>query len=202
MKIKVASQADWLASSTRWKDGVGTGWVGTKLLGTGSQGVAGLWELPAGVQPEKTTRKVVVKQAGPGAVEGLLREGGFLSLFAKAGIKHIVKMYRAVIEDKGQGTNEKFDRKKRVAKMFLEFCAGGDFSGFLTTMLSYVYPSQIPLLWRYLLMAAVPMPEQLVWLIFECLALGLYAMEYGTESMNDTKWDKEIVHFDLKPENC
>lgn len=46
------------------------------------------------------------------------------------------------------------------------------------------------------------MPEQLVWFIFECLALGAYAIEYGTEDESKPKWDKNIMHCDLKPENC
>lgn len=45
------------------------------------------------------------------------------------------------------------------------------------------------------------MPEQLIWLAFQCLALGAHALEYGHEDMDLPKWNKELVHFDLKPGN-
>lgn len=32
-----------------------------------------------------------------------------------------------------------------------------------------------------------PMPEQLIWFIFECLALGAHALEYGHEDVTKAK---------------
>jgi hypothetical protein len=42
-----------------------------------------------------------------------------------------------------------------------------------------------------------------VWYLFKCLALALVTLNYGTEALTSDAgtWDREIVHFDLKPEN-
>ena len=41
-----------------------------------------------------------------------------------------------------------------------------------------------------------------MWSIFHCLSLGALVMSHGREDYLLPKWNKEIVHFDLKQENC
>lgn len=41
-----------------------------------------------------------------------------------------------------------------------------------------------------------------MWSIFHCLALGTLVMSHGNEDYLLPKWNKEIVHFDIKQENC
>jgi hypothetical protein len=46
-----------------------------------------------------------------------------------------------------------------------------------------------------------PLPEVMIWRIFRCLALGLAMVENGNEELDGASWDREIVHFNIKPEN-
>jgi hypothetical protein len=45
------------------------------------------------------------------------------------------------------------------------------------------------------------LPEEALWSIFHCLALGTLVMSHGNEDYLIPKWNKEIVHFDIKQEN-
>lgn len=46
-----------------------------------------------------------------------------------------------------------------------------------------------------------PIPEELIWHMFKCLALALAALAHGTEDMGVASWGKELVHFDIRPTN-
>jgi hypothetical protein len=47
-----------------------------------------------------------------------------------------------------------------------------------------------------------PIPETVVWRVFECLAKGLLMLEKGVEDPTETPWEMDpIGHFDIKPEN-
>jgi hypothetical protein len=46
-----------------------------------------------------------------------------------------------------------------------------------------------------------PLPEELIWHIFKCLALALTVIENGNEALDGDSWDRELVHFDIKPAN-
>jgi hypothetical protein len=40
-----------------------------------------------------------------------------------------------------------------------------------------------------------------MWAIFHCLARGALVMHTGSEDTSCTRWDKDIVHFDIKSPN-
>lgn len=63
-KSTPAERRAWMASYPKWADRLGDGWVGTKILGQGSFGIAALFELPKSspLTPDIGTRQVVVKQ--------------------------------------------------------------------------------------------------------------------------------------------
>lgn len=93
-----AERAAWLASYPRWTNNIGHGFKGTKVLGMGSFGIAGLFQrIPSiGWQRANALMNVVVKQSG-GSRSGLSQlrnEGMWLKLCAESGTKHIVKMVR------------------------------------------------------------------------------------------------------------
>ena len=49
-----------------------------------------------------------------------------------------------------------------------------------------------------------PLPELIIWHIWECLARGLCVLAHGNEELdgpNHKSWLRPIGHFDLKPDN-
>jgi hypothetical protein len=47
-----------------------------------------------------------------------------------------------------------------------------------------------------------PIPETIVWRVFECLAKGLLMLEKGIEDPTKAPWKLDpIGHFDIKPDN-
>ena len=47
-----------------------------------------------------------------------------------------------------------------------------------------------------------PVPEEYIWLVWECLARGLCVLAYGNENLSGPRWlHPEIGHFDIKPNN-
>lgn len=40
-----------------------------------------------------------------------------------------------------------------------------------------------------------------MWSVFHCLARGALVMAHGSEDTSRLPWNKDIVHFDLKPQN-
>jgi hypothetical protein len=47
------------------------------------------------------------------------------------------------------------------------------------------------------------LPEELVWTLFKCLALGCVVMDFGNEDLIGVKWNGvrnhgDVVHFDKK----
>lgn len=44
--------------------------------------------------------------------------------------------------------------------------------------------------------------EETMWGLFHCLALSALVMFQGSENLSTFRWNREIVHFDLKQENC
>jgi hypothetical protein len=48
----------------------------------------------------------------------------------------------------------------------------------------------------------LPVPEEELWAIFHCLSRSLLSIETGSEEIGSANWaNKELCHFDLKPEN-
>jgi serine/threonine protein kinase len=78
---------------------------------------------------ERALKEIVVKQAITQRItgkksSGLSHEAEALGYFRESGSPHIIKMYRHLYEDIGNGTM-RLD-KGRVHRMFLEYCPGGD----------------------------------------------------------------------------
>lgn len=81
---RVPAQQKWNQSHEKWKNGFGPGWKGTKVLGQGGNGIAGLWtyEGADGAQGRhfQGLKHVVVKQGRPKGGHGLKMEVGFFIL--------------------------------------------------------------------------------------------------------------------------
>lgn len=72
---------------------IGKDWVGTKLLGGGTYGIATLFEYQ-GDNPDVSPQKIVVKQEGQDAAS-LLQESRILQRLMACESEHIVKIYKA-----------------------------------------------------------------------------------------------------------
>jgi hypothetical protein len=101
-------------------------------------------EMPE-AKKRKKIMKVVVKQvcARPDSLSplrDLLDEGAFLKMFQGRDTSHIVRMFKIVfVECTGLGTVDTFDAKGRgIARMFLEYCEGGDMADFLKMLYTCV----------------------------------------------------------------
>lgn len=130
-----ARVAAWLASEPFWSTesrmgatGTENEWVGVKILGTGGNGTAGLWELreeqPEGMEGRIPFKSVVVKQQH-GEWGDMVEEARIYELLRHIESPHLVKMYRKLYLDKGLGTVQA-DRKGPVHRIFLEVCENGD----------------------------------------------------------------------------
>lgn len=40
-----------------------------------------------------------------------------------------------------------------------------------------------------------------MWSIFHCLARATFSLSYGSEDITALKWNRDVVHLDLKPDN-
>jgi hypothetical protein len=114
----------WLEGSSEWTDIVGEGWVPVKVLGRGGFGIAGLWEYK-GDRP-KEIMKVVVKQSS--SIKDAVNEARILRVVNQSRAQHALAIYRDI----------KFDScfipgiaEGVVARIFLEFCEGGDMNDFI-----------------------------------------------------------------------
>ncbi|KAF8856745.1 kinase-like protein [Acephala macrosclerotiorum] len=164
-----------------------------EILGAGSFGIAGLWTFEdTAVNKGPAIKNVVVKQSGasPMDVKAMRGEAEIMKLFANRDTRHIVKIYREFVAEMVNGQVDPIGngRGTYIARIFIEYCEGGDFRSFLR-MLRGKFTAQIPI------------PEELIWHIFKCFVLGLVIMENGNELLQGPKWSTEVVHFDIKPEN-
>jgi hypothetical protein len=98
-------------------------------------GMVGLWEdLDSG-------KKVVVKQAGGKAnvVQAPEKEAKFLQMVGKSGSQQIIDMIGdKFYKDRRQSGIPGLDVGD-VARLYLEFCEGGDFAQFLRAAYKYVW---------------------------------------------------------------
>lgn len=144
-KAKTGKQKEieWLATESKWKNRVGKDWKAVKVIGRGGQGVVGHWTYDGPDRHLRTLKDVAVKQAvksGPFYKfgDGLETEAAILSLFQPVKTQHVVKMYRHMYEEMGEGT-DKFDHG-RVHRIFLEFCPGGDLYNWLNSYMNTYFP--------------------------------------------------------------
>jgi serine/threonine protein kinase len=192
----------WFESEPEWANRVGEGWKGTKILGRGSKGVAGLWEY----RPENfdlsnapTVRQMVVKmtelddsdEQNRRRLEGpktAFDEGNIGVKIAQIGSRHLVRQYG------GSRLGDCFGEMGGVVKIFLEFCPGGDLEQFFPRNEEEERNPRLPI------------HEYDLWSLFHCMAVAIAAMERGTEDIKASSWngelhDTEFMHCDLKMDN-
>jgi serine/threonine protein kinase len=199
----------WLESEPKWKIRLGDSWKGRKVLGARSFGIAGLWSLDeTDANKDQAVRNVVVKQSGARkAVIALREEADILQLFKNLRTKHIVRIYgKYMVELSGGQVDLIGGGGNNIARIYIEYCQGGDMRNFLKILKGYWCPHILRFTGRKLTFlskftAQNPMPEELIWEIFKCLTLGLAVMQHGNEQLNGPAWDKEVAHMDIKPEN-
>ncbi|KAH6674560.1 kinase-like domain-containing protein [Halenospora varia] len=187
---------NWLASSRGWADVTGFEpgfrykWRGTRLLGVGGYGIVGLWESTTGLINSRTGKpaKIVVKQSG-GPDKSLREESNLLKeIRDKTNTYHVVRLEAEYFEEVGQATSNWDRGDQLVSRIFLEFCENGDMSRFLKSM-------------HELCSFKNPVPEEIVWRFFECMARWLCILQDGQEDANREVFWREISHFDVKPQN-
>lgn len=190
-----ADRQRFLDSEPQWRDRIGEGFIGKKFLGIGSFGVTGLWEYtsPQYYDPKAPPiKQVVVKmsQLYPAAFEGtgrsVLEEGNIGRIIAGYGSNHLIRQYG------GNRVGDRFSEMGDVVKIFLEFCPGGSLDQLLPQ------PGQ---------KTQEPLHEADMWQIFNCLAMGVYAMDRESEDMPVpgapvyNGLDAELLQCDMKPDN-
>lgn len=65
-------------------------------------------------------------------------------------------------------------------------------------------PQILSMKWNLAQNNSTPNPkatELEAWQIFHCLARSALVLEHGSESEDKPRWNREIVHFDIKQEN-
>ncbi|CAG8951817.1 hypothetical protein HYFRA_00005621 [Hymenoscyphus fraxineus] len=187
----------WLQSDATWKESLGPEWYGRKIgvvLGRGGYGVVGLWQYNGPGNPAVT--QVAVKST---IIEYFdrknpkwLREGTILKMAQAAKSPHIIRLFGNQSRDRAAG-----DIYSDVIRLFMEFCPGGDLHNLYEERWAARKRGVLP---------EVPLLEADLWCIFHCLALGVGALDRGTEDLTSRaplSWDRNhhIVHYDLKPEN-
>ncbi|KAF4627135.1 hypothetical protein G7Y89_g11018 [Cudoniella acicularis] len=185
----------WLASSKNWRQidnfvfnpNNGPHWRGIRVLGIGSYGLVGVWESVGIKTPSGKPYRVVVKQSRQ-SDPSLREESDILRDLSQTGSKNIAQVKALYHEEIEQGTSDWDRGDTNVSRICLEFCENGDVSQFLKSM-------------HRLYSIKKPVPEELVWRFFECLARSLCAMAEGREDEAGQKWATEIGHFDIKPQN-
>ncbi|EKD16058.1 hypothetical protein MBM_06069 [Drepanopeziza brunnea f. sp. 'multigermtubi' MB_m1] len=156
----------WLATEWRY---LGADWRGTRILGEGAFGKAGLWEGDPARAPPLT--EVVVKRTVINNFSGAeaLDEGINMALLAKFRSKHILRMYGPP------------RRNANVIHLFLEYCPGGDLGSFTG--------DYRPGGWL----------EADLWAMFQCLVLGVSTMDHGSEDETVNFNDMQIGHNEYEP---
>ncbi|CZR55069.1 uncharacterized protein PAC_04955 [Phialocephala subalpina] len=203
-KAPDAAKKAWLKKSLPSLPNAGKGWKGIKMLGSGAEGIVGLWQwvTPKNFQGEEPNiQKVAVKQMVPEESYGyaLLNEAAILNKLKMARSSHVVRcVYDAdEIDFEEEGIQEHAKAYKgALRRIFLEYCELGS----LQMLLNLRMETQ------------VKFEEITLWLMLNCLVDGMCAMEYGGELALDLqrntytpvpklpRW-KSIVHLDIKPNN-
>ncbi|KAK6582490.1 hypothetical protein PZA11_004898 [Diplocarpon coronariae] len=196
LAFRPQDEAAFLASEPTWKNRIGQGWHGTKLLGKGSFGVTGLWEYLGDDPKAPALKQVVVKQSqfkeyelGSKSGKTTLDEGNLGLMIAGINARHIVRQYG------GNRLGDRFAHMEEVVKIFLEYCPGGDLNQFIPGRAGESRSTKI---------APEPLSEMDAWAIFNCLALGVHALDRRSENTFDNiVWedDEELMHCDLKCDN-
>ncbi len=193
-RFTTEEQHAWLKNSKHWAGLDATKWKGRKVIGAGGNGTVGLWDYIAG--DNRMPPSIVIKQTDPSGAEGLQWESKLLRNATKTKSVHIIKLYKACHLEGGTGSHHIFDPlpfnrgsgaydpRKEVARMYMEYCPGGDLN-------EYVQRHR-----------GRPIPEEHLWRIFGCLARAFHVLEHGAEhpAAYLKNW-RPICHFDVKPSN-
>lgn len=130
---------------------------------------------------EVVVRDIVVKQTVAALPQGVvarsaLEEGRLLEMLAAAKSKYIIRQYGSPFED--------VFANREVVRIFLEYCPGGDLSKLMEIEDNVKNPKSFE--------------EEDIWSVFNCLALGVFVMDRGTEQLGVAAWQKptEICHFE------
>jgi hypothetical protein len=194
MSISEYRQFAWLERSKNWDGLDPTEWLARKILGAGSYGLVRLWEYIGG--KAKMPTHMVVKQTVPKKRYELASESKFLGLTTSTGTDHIVKLYKGYHEVEGTGVTDKrgwdglpfnsddqWDEEFTIARMYIEYCGGGDLSEWMKRIRKEDR--------RFVI------PEEVLWRILFCLANALLVLDKGsedTESNKDTNnWSKFLL---------
>ncbi|KAF8852721.1 kinase-like protein [Acephala macrosclerotiorum] len=131
-----------------------------------------------------------MSQLYPAAFEetgrSVLEEGNIGRIIAGYASNHLIRQYG------GNRIGDCFSEMEDVVKIFLEFCPGGSLDQLLPQPGQKTQP---------------PLHEADMWQIFNCLAMGVYAMERESEDMPVpgapvyNGLDTELLHCDMKPDN-
>lgn len=167
--------------------------------------------------------RIVVKQAGGRGgdvacrlrnkrhVRALKEEADFLKLW-RGKTDHVVRLIADAYEDVGQGTMAMDEAGKEVSRLYLEYCEGGEMTEWVKALNMYVISFVSGSVFRIkragkgltqnrIFPPAIPMPEEQIWHVFRCFSLALIALERGSEDLSTASWNREICHFDIKPQN-
>ncbi|KAH0368558.1 kinase-like protein, partial [Aureobasidium melanogenum] len=165
-------------------------WVGTKQLGQGGQGCAGLF-----VKRDPTTQKIIERMV----VKEVWRitkqdpeKSNFKEDYEFFGSKREIprEQYMSMIMPKdSKNTVEVWGHRlfpeRDCLRLYMEYCPGGD----LTRLLE---PYQTTL-------ASLAFPEPYLWKLFQDLARAVHAMD--NPSGQGLKGDEFVAHIDFKPDN-
>ncbi|KAK0509162.1 hypothetical protein JMJ35_008533 [Cladonia borealis] len=170
----------------RWKEGAyfiksdsglkNSRWVGGRPLGQGGFGISGLWQQCNA--DGRVKKQMVIKQIGGTRHMWEPEKPEEVRIMEKMKTTKIRGLVRLI--------NYKRYHRKRIHRIYMEFCPYGDLSRLIE---------------RYRRFGR-HFPEPFLWQTFFYLAEAASAMRFGPSERND-EWDynKEIVHRDIKPPN-
>ncbi|RDW59787.1 hypothetical protein BP6252_12874 [Coleophoma cylindrospora] len=172
-----------LSSEPNWAQRLHTSggpWTAVKCLGQGTAGIAGLWQ-GTGSDPAFPKFIVVKQETVPaGETPSIPHEENHLRQFRRLGIEHLLR-----ILNPDPIPREQNNRGESIYRIYLEYCDQGTFVNLIERTISDDSPYT----------AANPLPEDLVWYIFLCLAKALQALDTGSESVDAEPMENELIHM-------
>ncbi|KAE9368345.1 kinase-like protein [Stipitochalara longipes BDJ] len=163
-------------------------WRGTKLLGSGSGGLVGLWEYTARrIAGRPIHKEVAVKESSRKPLQDIDMEveATKLEALVTVGTEHVTKLLVAPVHRNAGGF---------VERLILEYCPMGDLFSVR----------------RRFVTRRRPIAEISLWRMFDCLVDAIGVLEHGAEPTLDDEdnavvqanpgW-KDKIHFDIKHTN-
>lgn len=196
-------QFEWLRRSQTWDGLDPKEWQARMVLGNGTNGVCGLWDY-IGNKPDMP-KHMVVKQCTPlpSAKSDLYVESEMLKALSSTGTAHVPRLYRefhlaggtgvtgrnqfdgmpfgrpdAVSIDELYTYTDEWMETRLTARIYMEYCPGGDLSQWKTTVRAADRQRVIP--------------EEVLWRIFSSYAKAILVFETGTEdpSVPNPMWSE------------